>query len=324
AETSWPPADGTLREIPLDALRHHTRSWSGPQTIGLHAPAWDRAGTGSTDSSEDDARSISFETPPLEETLEILGTPEVEVAVTSSAAVGMIAARLSAVSPDGVGYLITRGSRNLVFPDDLSHPVPVTPGRPMTVRFPLMATSAVVQPAWRLRLALAGADFPVVWPPSAAFTLDVDPGRSRLLLPTIPLRDDATILSIPASPPPPSPPGLVDEDRGHTRLLRDGATVTYQRHRYSHQRQPERAGLSYTSDETWSISVSEDEPTSTRVRSDGVVTMERAGWKVATRGSLQLTADDSSFRLVIVLGADHDDRVVFTRTWDETIPREWA
>ena len=324
AETSWPPGDSSLLEIPLASLRHDTRTWSGPQTVGLHAPAWDRAGTGSTDSSEDDARSITFETTPLEEPIEILGTPEVEVTVSSNAAVGMIAARLSAVSPDGVGHLITRGNRNLVFPGDLAHPVPLTPGRPMTVRFPLMTTSAALPPGWKLRLALAGADFPVVWPPPAGFTLDVDPARSRVFLPTIPDRDDAGIIPIPASPPPPSPPGLVDEDRGHTRVLRDGATVTYERHRYSHQEQPERAGLSYTSDETWSISVSENDPTSTRARSDGEVTIQRAGWKVTTRGSLELTGDDANFRLVVVLSADHDDRLVFTKTWDETIPREWA
>jgi hypothetical protein len=194
----------------------------------------------------------------------------------------------------------------------------------MAVRFPLMATSAALAPGWKLRLALAGADFPVVWPPPAGFTLDVDPGRSRLFLPTIPDRGDAGIIPIPASPLPPSPPGLVDEDRGHTRVLRDGATVTYERHRYSHQEQPERAGLSYTSDETWSISVSENDPTSTRARSDGEVTIQRAGWKVTTRGSLELTGDDANFRLVVVLSADHDDRLVFTKTWDETIPREWA
>jgi hypothetical protein len=45
---------------------------------------------------------------------------------------------------------------------------------------------------------------------------------------------------------------------------------------------------------------------------------------VTTRGSLELTGDDADFRLVIVLGADHDDRAVFAKTWEETIPREWA
>jgi hypothetical protein len=52
--------------------------------------------------------------------------------------------------------------------------------------------------------------------------------------------------------------------------------------------------------------------------------MERPGWKVTTRGSLELSADGEAFSLVIDLTALHDDEVVFTRTWKERIPRERA
>jgi hypothetical protein len=87
---------------------------------------------------------------------------------------------------------------------------------------------------------------------------------------------------------------------------------------------PERDGLTYTSDETWTISVEDDDPATTRVRADGEVTMERPGWKVTTRGSLDLSADADVFELVIGLTALHDDEVVFTRTWEDRIPRVWA
>jgi hypothetical protein len=52
--------------------------------------------------------------------------------------------------------------------------------------------------------------------------------------------------------------------------------------------------------------------------------MERPGWKVATRGRLELTADPEAFHLVIDLTALHDDKVVFTRTWEDRIDRIWA
>jgi putative CocE/NonD family hydrolase len=324
AESSWPPRDASMLDLTLDGLDHGHLSWSGPQWIGLHAPAWDRAGIGSSDSNVDDALSVSFETTRFGDSVEILGTPEVEVTVRSSGPLGMVAARLSAVSPDGVGSLITRGNRNLAFPADLSRPRPVAPGRWSTIRFPLTATSAVLPPGWRLRLALAGADFPVVWPPGSEVTLDFDPARSRLLLPTVPERDRSTVIEMPTAPPPPSPPGLVDEDRSRTRVLREGGAVTYERHRHSRQEQPERSRLTYTSDETWTVSVDDHDPTSTRARSDGEVTMERHGWKVATRGSLELTGDQDEFHLAIVVSAYHDDRMVFTRAWDDSIPREWA
>ena len=182
----------------------------------MHAPAWDRAGRGSSDSADDDAHSLTFETAPLEEQLEILGTPEIEVTVSSDKTVGLVAARLLAISPTGDGHLITRGSRNLAFPDELSTPLPIEPGTPISVRFPLM-TSVVLPAGWRLRLALSGADFPVVWPPGEAFTLSLDPSASRLRLPTVPVRGDESRVSIPVPEPLPQPPGLEDEDRGKRR-----------------------------------------------------------------------------------------------------------
>ena len=195
-------------ELPLDGLRHDTTTWSGPQWVGIHAPAWDRAGRGSADSTDDDAHSATFETAPFDEPLEILGTPEIELAVASDKPVGVVAARLLAISPSGDGHLITRGSRNLVFPDDLSTPVPIVPDTSITVRFPLLTTSAVLPAGWSLRLALSGADFPVVWPPGQRFNLTFDPGRSTLRLPTVPVREDDSrvLVPVPATRSPASRP----------------------------------------------------------------------------------------------------------------------
>jgi predicted acyl esterase len=324
AESSWPPADATILETDLAALEHGATTWSGPQWVGLHAPAWDRAGIGSSDSTEDDALSVCFETGLLTTPFEILGTPEVEVTVMSDKSVGMVAARLIAVSPDGTGHLISRGNRNLVFPLDLSTPTPLVPDQAVTTRFPLMATSAVVPAGWRVRLALSGADFPVVWPPGERVTLSFDPGRSRLILPTVPRRAPETHLSIPTSPSPPSPPGVEGEEHMTKSVERSASGVTYRRTRSSTESQPERAGLTMTSEETWTISVEHDDPASTRVRSDAEVGMGRPGWAVTTRGSLELSADAEFFHLEIDLTALHGDAVMFSRTWTEHIPREWA
>jgi predicted acyl esterase len=324
AEPAWPPADAIVTELGLGHLDHGALIWSGPQWVGVHAPAWDRAGKGSTDSREDDAHSVTFETAPLEQDLEILGAPRLELTVASDRAVGMVAARLIAVGPDGFGHLITRGNRNLVFPDDLSRPQEIVPGRPNAVAFPLLTTSAVVPAGWRLRLALAGADFPVVWPPGERFSLEIDPATSRLILPTVPVRGPESRVVIPKPPSRPDPPGYHEEHRGHSRLIRDGKSHVYERHRFSTEIQPERADLSCTSDERWTVGVADDDPATTRVRADGELIMERPGWKVTTRGSLELSADGEAFSLVIDLTALHDDEVVFTRTWKERIPRERA
>ena len=60
------------------------------------------------------------------------------------------------------------------------------------------------------------------------------------------------------------------------------------------------------------------------VRAEAESIMERPDWKVSTRGSLELSGDAESFYLVIHITALHDDRIVFSRTWSDTVPREWA
>ncbi len=324
AETAWPPPDMDLVDHALSDMSHGDLEWSGPQWVGLHAPAWDRAGVGSRDSADDDAHSVTFETPPLEAPFEILGTPEIELTVTSSGDSGMVAARLIAVSPTGEGHLISRGNRNLVFPAGMDRPVAIEPGQAITTRFRLMATSVVLAAGWRIRLALAGADFPVVWPPGEKVTLTFDPDRSRLILPSVPPRAAESTIDIPSSPPPPTPPGYRDESGGSAQVVRVGESLTYRRDRFSFERMPARGDLSCSSDETWTIIVEDEDPASTRVRSDGEVRMERPGWSVVTRMHLDLSADAEDFHLSIGLTALHDGAIVFSKTWEDRIPREWA
>ncbi len=324
-EDAWPPPDRETLTFSLAELPHAgPLQWSGPQWVGSHAPAWDRAGVGSRDSGPDDRESIVFETPPLTEPVEILGTVEVELTVTSDRDVGMVAARLVAVSPDGTGYLVTRGNRNLVFPGDFSHPVPVTPGKPRVVRIPLLVTSAVIDRGWRVRLALSGADFPVAWPPGKKTRLTFDPESSRLVVPTAPPRPVSRNVEVPPSPPPPEPPGSSWDEWSNGSSQRSGGVTTFTRRRRSTEHHPDRAELDYRSDETWAISVDDDDPATTTVRSDGEVTLERPGWSVTTRGGLDLTGDAESFHLTIRLTAEHDGAEVFSRVWEETIPRQWA
>ncbi len=323
-EPDWPPQDRSEWRATLADLTHDTVTWSGPQWVGAHAPAWDRAGIGSKPGVADDEASITFQSAPLTERLEILGQPEVELTVTSDRPLGMVAARLSAVSPEGVPHLICRGNRNLVFPDDLSEPIQVEPGRELTVRFPLLASSAVIEAGWNLRLALAGADFPVVWPPGERFTLSVDPSRSLLILPNVPPRPAERSLDWPESEPPPTPNVIeVSDDRAFS-LSREGDTTTYHREISSTEEQPDRDRLTYHSRQEWTVRVADHDPASTRLWSVNEIHLERPGWDVATIGSLEMSGDADILRLHIELEAFKDGEPIWQKTWEESVPREWA
>jgi predicted acyl esterase len=323
AETSWPPSDAREEVLDLSDMAHAATSWDGPQWVGAHAPAWDRAGVTSTDPAPDDAASMTFETAPLSERLEILGTPLVRLRLSSDTHVGMVAARLIAVPPEGQAHLICRGNRNLAFPDDLSSPRPIEPGVPTDVEFPLMVTSAVVPAGWRLRLSLSGADFPVVWPPGERFRLEVDPGSSSLALPVVPDRPEAALLNIPAAPPVPAPPVAVTRSTSDWSIERTDGMTRYRKVVGHTEHQPTRHDLTYTTDQEWTVGVTDHDPGSTFAQSTSRLTLTRPGWSVEVEGSLEITGREG-FRVAIDLSATHDGKEVWRRNWEEEIPRRWA
>ncbi len=138
-----------------------------------------------TDQREDDARSLVYEWGPFEEELEILGHPRLAVTVTSSTPIAYLSAKLCDVFPDGTSALATRGLLNLAHRRSSVDPAPLEPGAPEPVELELDATSWVFEPGHKLRLSLAGADWPNVWPPPAPGTLTVDGSRLALLLPVV-------------------------------------------------------------------------------------------------------------------------------------------
>jgi predicted acyl esterase len=324
AEPAWPPPDAVEARWRLDGLAHSSTSWDGPQWVGAHAPAWDRAGVSSTDPAPDDAVSMTFESGPLEEDLEILGTPLVRLRIASDQDVGMVAARLIAVPPHGQAHLVCRGSRNLAFPKDLSLPEPVQPGMMTDIEFPLMVTSAVIPAGWSLRLALSGADFPVVWPPGKRFRLDIDSTGSTLVLPTVPPRFESAYLDVPPAGPSPDSPVEVTRSVSDWSVARSDSATTFNKVMGHSEFQPNRDDLTYDTDQTWSVSVEDDDPASTVAKAHSRLGLSRPGWSVVVDGSLEMTADDDQFHLAIELSAAHDGNEVWRRTWEEAIPRVWA
>jgi hypothetical protein len=321
SEAGWPAHQGRS-ELKLSDLDHGPVQWSGPQWVGAHAPFWDLAGFTSTDSSEDDSVSMHFTTRPLRDDLEILGTPVVRARVTTDRPVGLLAARLVAVDPDGVGHLISRASRNLVVPVDLSTPVPPTPGEPIDLELALRATSGLIPKGWRLRLSLSGADFSVVWPPPENFTLTVDAARSTLILPLAKPGSETRALDIPASAPPPDAPITWSREVTEWEVIATAGGHTLRRWRGGTASMPERVALDYDTDQNWTVTVLDQEPL-VEARTEARTALSREGWSVETIGSIQIVAG-TAFEVRVELSAKHDENEIFHRVWEESIPRQWV
>ena len=137
------------------------------------------------DQRDDDARSLTYDWAPVEDELEILGHPRLRVVVTSPHPVAFLSARLCDVFPDGVSALVSRGVLNLTHREGHAAPKALEPGVPTSVELELEATSWIFEPGHRVRLALAGSDWPNTWPPPRAGSLEIARASVELELPVL-------------------------------------------------------------------------------------------------------------------------------------------
>eukprot|EP01025_Chloroclados_australasicus_P060839 TRINITY_DN786_c0_g1_i7.p1 TRINITY_DN786_c0_g1~~TRINITY_DN786_c0_g1_i7.p1 ORF type:complete len:2036 (-),score=275.34 TRINITY_DN786_c0_g1_i7:531-6638(-) len=124
--------------------------------VGIDGGRWYTFGNNDhlpTDQSEDDENCTIFETMNLDEDMLILGAPKIEL-VLQSPAEGIVAARLCAVSPEGVSHRITYGLKNLKYTDS------------NVVTIEMDYICYVVPVDYKLRIALSRDYWPVAWPES--------------------------------------------------------------------------------------------------------------------------------------------------------------
>jgi hypothetical protein len=155
------------------------------------------------DQREDDARSLTYDWEPLEDELEILGHPRLRITVTSPHPVSFLSVRLCDVFPDGTSALVSRGVLNLTHRTGHIAPEPLERGLPTPVEIELEATSWIFEAGHRVRLALAGSDWPNTWPPPHAGSLDVARSSVELELPVLagqPVAPPPTFLQPPKEP----------------------------------------------------------------------------------------------------------------------------
>ena len=138
-----------------------------------------------SDQREDDARSLTYEWGPFADDVEVLGHARLRATVTSSTPVAFLSAKVCDVFPDGTSALVTRGLLNLAHRASSTEPEPLEPESPTPVTVELDATSWVFEPGHRIRLSLAGTDWPNIWPPPRGGVLALDRASVELTLPVV-------------------------------------------------------------------------------------------------------------------------------------------
>ena len=112
------------------------------------------------DQRPDEAYSLVYDFGELDEELEILGYPTPRSHGDGDRALAFLSAKLCDVFEDGTSILVSRGFLNLTRRDSLTDPQPLEPGRSYRVVVELDVTSWTFERGHRVRLDLAGSDWP--------------------------------------------------------------------------------------------------------------------------------------------------------------------
>src|SRR6516225_9275603 len=116
-----------------------------------------------TEQSEDDAKSASFDSPPLEADVEILGYPLAKIRVASNVPVAKLAVRLTDVTPEGKSWPVSYGLLNLTHRTSHEQPSALTPGEYYDVEIKLFMIAHRFKRGHRIRIALSESLWPLVW-----------------------------------------------------------------------------------------------------------------------------------------------------------------
>jgi uncharacterized protein len=342
AEPTWPPRTIEPRTYALteggigeSAEEEVALTHAGAQTTGLDAGAWCPWGAtehGSElppDQRREDALSLAFTSAPLEAPLELLGFPEVRLALAVDRPNALVAVRLCDVAPDGQSLLVSCGLLNLTHRESHEHPSPLEPGRRYVVTVRLKAAAHAFRAGHRLRIAVSPTYWPRAWPSPEPVALTVFAGpESRLELPVrrtrpedaeLPAFEEPEIAPPLALEPFPAPPN----GRVVHRDLSTGRTELVVREDWgSPGRLPDGLLMAEYSADTFQIV--EDDPRSARAASEWTLVRERGDWRIRIQTRSIMTADRGAFRVTNAVDAYEGNVRVCARTWTATIPRDLA
>jgi hypothetical protein len=300
-----------------------------PVTLGLYAGKWCSYANGpdlAGDQRLEDGGSLVFQTELLEEPIEIMGSPEVELDIASDKPVALVAVRLSDIRPDQQATRISYGLLNLTHRDSRAHPETLEPGRRYKVRVPMNHIAQTIPAGHRIRLSISSVYWPLAWTPPEDARLTLWTRASRLNMPVRPPRasdEDLPDFGDPVSAPPPETTTLAAPE--HTwRVSHDLASqvssleVTDDRGRMRF----DDIDLTVTARAREVYSARGDDFASARGETEWWRSLSRGSWSVSSRTRTVLRADRDNFHIDAELDAYEGDVRQFSRSWRQTIPRD--
>ncbi len=299
-------------------------------TLGTHASlCWGAGGAPnglSRDLRPDEALSLTYTGPPLSEPLDIIGFPEAVLHLSSSAPVAHVVVRLTDVAPDGTSAHVTSGVLNLTHRNGHDRPEPLTPGEVYPIRVILKAAGYRFLAGHRIRLSVASAWWPVIFPSPYPADNALHHGGltpSRLILPVVGPDPDL--------PAPPrfktTPPEMIavgrdgQEDPPVWRISEDviAGSVTVESYEGGETVLPDSTSL--FASEHIRLTTFHDDPAHAQLYNEGVYRLTEAGYTIEVESVGTIRGSLSHFHVDIALRVRLNGSLFFQRSWLESIPR---
>jgi putative CocE/NonD family hydrolase len=337
-EPSWPSPNIKERRYALGARRliegdaeveESAEAVRSHLSLGMFAGRWasmQALPDLPSDQRQEDGGALVYDSAPLEEPLQIFGIPSVTLDLEADKPIAQVGVRLIDVLPSGQATRVSFGVLNLNQHEDRTAPRPLTPGQRYRVTVHLHSVAQRFPKGHRLRLSLSSSYFPMSWPPPQPVTLTIHSGSVLRLPERAPLADDAQVrvLLPPEAAParsaePEAPPGDVWEVNRN--MLKDEVVQTTVRDPgVSHLKEIDLDLLTY--DEERFRCQREDFACPVGVTRT-VRGLKRGDWEIKVETRTKLTSTENEFRIHARLDAFEGDERVFSRNWDERIPRDF-
>jgi hypothetical protein len=273
----------------------------------------------------DEALSLTYTGEALDEPLDIIGFPEAILYLSVDAPVAHVVVRLTDVAPDGASALVSTGLLNLTHRDGHTDPQPLTPGEVYQVRVQLKAAGYRFLAGHRLRLSVASASWPIIWPSPypAQNNLHRGPDRSsRLILPVVPPAD---------TPPPPdfktSSPELSQIGSGSVeppvwQIIEDVINQTVTVKIYGGDTTNLPHGVRLFTSEQLEMTAAQHDPARVRLFNEVVYTLEEHGYLIDIHSTGSIRSTLSDFQVDVQLRVTLNGNLFFHKAWLETVPRQ--
>ena len=328
-EASWPSVRIGERSWALLAEGNAPRTVKPRQSVGVTAGNWCPYGLGGSspdlavDQSEDDGRSLAFESDALDDRFEFLGQPVVKFSLSVDRPQGFIAVRLVDVAPDGTAVRVTYQILNLTHRNDHEHIEDMPVDKPVAIEVRLNDMAWSFPAGHRIRVSVSTAYWPVIWPSPEAVTLTIH--ACELVLPArSPRPDDGGDPFEAPEMAPLSPCTEIEPPRSARTVTRDlvtGEWITDQIEEHGVWRF-EAIDLVCSEGVTVQYRIKDDDPLSAVARWQLHSSRKREGWDIEVKSSYTVRSTRYHFLVDAEMQAWDEGKQIFRRTWNHKVPRD--